>query len=201
MSRVLASGTLTDQSPAQEYFSAHGQDAILIANTVYKTTNVIKYLGAGSSSKASGSSSGVARGLPSLTLSMALAKGFLREALTAKQMRVEIWESEGSKKGGNRWTLGKEVRCIEAGSSGGSDVDLPLQASPGNLQQVEDLLFSNTDNLSSPIVMAIKISMLNGNRNIGVAFADASARSLGMSEFLDDEMFSNTEVRRPLVSR
>jgi DNA mismatch repair protein MSH2 len=71
---------------------------------------------------------------------------------------------------------------------------LPLQASPGNLQQVEDLLFSNTDNLSSPIVMAIKLSMVDGNRNIGIAFADASARMLGMSEFPDDEMFSNTEV-------
>ncbi len=43
--------------------------------------------------------------------------------------------------------------------------------------------------------MAVKLSMLNGNRNIGIAFADASARMLGMSEFLDDEMFSNTEVR------
>jgi DNA mismatch repair protein MSH2 len=63
------------------------------------------------------------------------------------------------------------------------------------LQQVEDLLFAHTDNLSSPIVMSIKMSMLSGNRNIGVAFADASARMLGMSEFLDDEMFSNTEVR------
>jgi hypothetical protein len=29
---------------------------------------------------------------------------------------------------------------------------------------------------------------------IGAAFADASARRLGVAEFLDDEMFSNTEV-------
>ncbi len=115
----------------QEYFSAHAQDALLIANTVYKTTNVIKYLGAGSSSKASSSSHGAtARGLPSLTLSMALAKGFLREALTAKQMRIEIWESEGSKKGGNRWVLGKEVRRAIAQPRCLAD-DLSLAGVPG----------------------------------------------------------------------
>lgn len=42
-------------------------------------------------------------------MSMAVAKSFLREALTAKQMRVEIWEGEGGKKTGNRWVLAKQV--------------------------------------------------------------------------------------------
>lgn len=85
-----------------------------------------------------------------------------------------------------------------------------LQASPGNLQQLEDLLFSSSDNLSSPLVMAIKLSTssaasgaiaggkgmgaASSGRVVGVAFADASSRQLGVSEFLDDEMFSNTEV-------
>jgi DNA mismatch repair protein MSH2 len=65
------------------------------------------------------------------------------------------------------------------------------------LQQLEDLLFSNIDNLSSPLVMAIKLVLANGGttRIVGVAFADASSRKLGVSEFLDDEMFSNLEVR------
>jgi DNA mismatch repair protein MSH2 len=184
--------------PRQEFFSAHAQDALLIANTVYKTNNVIKYLGAGASSKSQSSSRADGKGLPSVTMSMTLAKGFLREALTTKQLRVEIWETESGKKG-NRWVLGKEASlCDQQKTLSKADFFfpfmLPLQASPGNLQQVEDLLFSNTDNLSSPIVMAIKLSMVDGNRNIGIAFADASARMLGMSEFPDDEMFSNTEV-------
>lgn len=58
-------------------------------------------------------------------------------------------------------------------------------------------MFSNIDNLSSPLVMAIKLVLANGGttRIVGVAFADASSRKLGVSEFLDDEMFSNLEVR------
>jgi DNA mismatch repair protein MSH2 len=85
----------------------------MIASQVYKTTNVIKYLGAGAASKIASSTSNVngmtAKGLPSLTLSMALAKGFLREALTSRQMRVEIWESAGGMRNASKWQLGKEV--------------------------------------------------------------------------------------------
>lgn len=45
--------------------------------------------------------------------------------------------------------------------------------------------------------MALKLVLKDGGatRLIGAAFADASARRLGVAEFLDDEMFSNTEVR------
>lgn len=44
--------------------------------------------------------------------------------------------------------------------------------------------------------MALKLIAKDGGatRQVGVAFADASARSLGVAEFLDDEMFSNLEV-------
>lgn len=188
----------------QDYFSAHGQDALLIAQTVYKTTNVIRYLGSPTSTTSStsaSSSTNQKKGLPSLTLSMALAKGFLREALTSKQMRVEIWEGEGGKKQGNRWVLGKEVSTCNWRICSLRGVELircvwHLQASPGNIQQLEDLLFTSTDNFSSPIVMALKLVLKDGGatRLVGAAFADASARRLGISEFLDDEMFSNTEV-------
>jgi DNA mismatch repair protein MSH2 len=78
----------------------HGADAQYVAQHVYHTNTVIKHLG-----KKGG-------GLPSVTLSMTLAKTFLREALTAKQLRIEIWQGEGGKKNTNfkkakevRWTL------------------------------------------------------------------------------------------------
>lgn len=106
-----------------DYFSAHGVDALLIAGTVYKTHNVIKYIGNGNyhaNGESAGRGAGVTgdgkgKGLPSLTLSLGLAKGFLREALTSKQMRVEIWEPEhagggsAGRKISTRWQLGREV--------------------------------------------------------------------------------------------
>lgn len=77
------------------------------------------------------------------------------------------------------------------------------KASPGNLQAVEDLLFVDSDILSAPIVMSIQIASLpvsntgtkSKNKAIGVAFADTSVRELGVADFIDNDIFSNTEVR------
>ena len=66
------------------------------------------------------------------------------------------------------------------------------QASPGNLQDVEDELGGQMD--SAPIILAIKVSAKASEaRNVGVCFADASVRELGVSEFLDNDLYSNFE--------
>lgn len=66
------------------------------------------------------------------------------------------------------------------------------QASPGNLQDVEDELGGQVD--SAPIILAVKVSAKASEaRNVGVCFADASARELGVSEFLDNDLYSNFE--------
>ena len=67
------------------------------------------------------------------------------------------------------------------------------------MQEVEDLLFDNSDHLTAPIVMAIKIANSTSNagasRVVGVAFADTTSRELGVSDFIDNDIFSNLEVR------
>ncbi|KAF8605730.1 DNA mismatch repair protein MSH2 [Ceratobasidium sp. AG-I] len=151
----------------QDYYSAHGADATFVATHVYHTLSVIKQLGKGKDS------------LPSVTLSSTVAKIFLREALTTRQLRIEIWAPEGGK--------GK--------SAAGSRWELARRASPGNLQDVEDLLFSNTDLESAPIVMAVRLTKREaGAKTIGVAYADASAREIGVSEFPDNDLLSNFEA-------
>lgn len=84
------------------------------------------------------------------------------------------------------------------------------QASPGNLQAVEDLLFSSSDILEAPIVISIKIANAAADpsnkgkgkqTSVGIAFADTSVRELGVADFWDNDLFSNTEVRlSPLCS-
>lgn len=81
-----------------EYYSVHGPDALYVATHVFRTNSVIKYLGGRS-------------GLPSVTLSESLAKSFLRDALTSKQLKVEIWVPEaGQGKKATKFVLDKEVR-------------------------------------------------------------------------------------------
>ncbi|THY50665.1 DNA mismatch repair protein-like protein msh-2 [Aureobasidium pullulans] len=108
-------------------------------------------------------------GLESVTLSQTVFRNFLREALFRLGKRVEIWESTGK----NKFTLAK-------------------QASPGNLQDVEDEVGSSME--AAPIILAVKVSAKASEaRNVGVCFADASVRELGVSEFVDNDIYSNFE--------
>jgi DNA mismatch repair protein MSH2 len=109
-------------------------------------------------------------------LSLATAKQFLREALTSKQLRVEIYELEGKGSGAaNKWKLGKS-------------------ASPGNLGAVEELLFASADLFEAPVIMALQVNMKDNIKTVGIAFADTSMQEMGVSEFIDNDLFSNTEV-------
>jgi DNA mismatch repair protein MSH2 len=103
-------------------------------------------------------------------MSITVFRNLLRDALFRLGKRVEIWESTGSK---GQW------KCTK-------------QASPGNLQDVEDELGGNIE--AAPIILAVKVSAKASEaRNVGVCFADASVRELGVSEFLDNDLYSNFE--------
>ncbi|PGH21568.1 DNA mismatch repair protein msh-2 [Polytolypa hystricis UAMH7299] len=146
-----------------DWYTAHGSDAEYISRTVYKTTSVLRTLGRGDS-----------QGLPSVTMSVTVFRNFLREALFRLSKRVEIWASHGGGKGS--WKLAK-------------------QASPGNLQDVEDELGAGGVAMdSAPIILAVKVSAKASEaRHVGVCFADASVRELGVSEFVDNDLYSNFE--------
>lgn len=69
---------------------------------------------------------------------------------------------------------------------------MKMKASPGNLQDVEDDLGGYID--AAPIILAVKVSAKASEaRNVGICFADASVRELGISEFLDNDLYSNFE--------
>lgn len=91
-----------------EFYSVHGPDALYVASHVFRTNSVIKYLGAG----------GKTAGLPSVTLNYTLGHTFLREALTVKQLRVEIWvPATGQGRKASKFVLQKEA----------SDASFPLR--------------------------------------------------------------------------
>src|SRR3954467_7369315 len=104
-------------------------------------------------------------------MTMTVFRQFLREALFKPGKRVEIWASNN---GRMNWKMAKH-------------------ASPGNLQDVEDELGGQLD--AAPVILAVKISAKATEvRTVGVCFADASVRELGVSEFLDNDLYSNFEA-------
>lgn len=111
-----------------------------------------------------------ASGLPSVTMTVTVFRQFLREALFKLGKRIEIFASPN---GRMNWKVVK-------------------QASPGNLQDVEEDLGGFE---SAPMILAVKITAKASEApSVGVCFADASVRELGVSEFLDNDLFSNFEA-------
>ena len=104
-------------------------------------------------------------------MTVTVFRQFLREALFKIGKRVEIYASTS---GRMNWKIIK-------------------QASPGNLQDVEEELGGQFE--GAPVIMAVKISAkATEARTVGVCFADASVRELGVSEFIDNDLYSNFEA-------
>ncbi len=132
----------------------HGDSALYVARTYYKTTAVIKHLG------------GAASGVPSVTLNLNLFQTVLRDLLLERADRtVEMWECAGSS-----WKLARLVHCscrttrwnscclrrMPCSTSGFVSVHIcDRSASPGRLAAFDEELFSGGKELSdAPVVVA-----------------------------------------------
>ncbi|KAI9365943.1 muts domain V-domain-containing protein [Zopfochytrium polystomum] len=148
-----------------DYFTAHGDDALYVAETVFKTSTVIKYWGVGSCAGSSG--------VPYCSISKLNTMALVRDLLLVKQKRVEIWEAEGRK---GLFRLGRK-------------------ASPGHLHDVEDMIFANSSQIfTSPVVLAAKPGNIGDQKMIGIAYTDATTmHRIGVAEFVENDTFSNFE--------
>ncbi len=109
-----------------------------------------------------------AKKLESVALNRNHFENFAREVLLVKNYCIEIYASKGSK---NDWAL-------------------QSQASPGNLTQVEDLIFANTDITNSVGILAFKIGQEN---QVGCCYVDTNERKFLVAQFADNDSFSNLE--------
>jgi hypothetical protein len=70
-----------------------------------------------------------------------------------------------------------------------------LQGSPGNVDDFEEWLYNAEELRDSVKTMAVDVGLnKEGGRLIGIAIVDTTMRSFTVSEFPDDERFSNFEA-------
>lgn len=94
----------------------------------------------------------------------------VREMLLVKHYRVEVYKLKEGRK--NDW-------------------ELRYKASPGNIAQFEDLLFSKTDLSTSVGMIGIKT---DANKKVGVAYIDATQRIFELIQFDDSDELSTLEA-------
>jgi len=182
-------------------YAAYGDDALYIAEQFYQTKAVVKLL----VSKASTSS------LEYVIMQEDEAITFMRDALTNRKLRIEIWarqegEESDASKNKNQFILKHEVlgACF---SNSLSNITF-AKASPGNIQSVEDLILvgDNTDTDAELIAIQLgftRVASWTPNSrciNVGIAYVNRVARRLVVAEFLEDDSFSSLEVCETSVS-
>ena len=115
-----------------------------------------------------------AKKLESVALNQTHFENFVRDMLLVKHYRIEIY-AQTSRNGKNDWTI------IQ-------------QASPGNLTQVEDLIFGNADLTTTTGVLGV--SMVQEKENsitVGCCYVDVNDRKFLVSQFSDKDSFSNLQ--------
>jgi DNA mismatch repair protein MSH2 len=112
--------------------------------------------------------------LPSVALSKMNFESFARELLLVHQRRVEVYRCKA--KGTSSWTLA-------------------YKASPGNLQQLEEVVFGGSAITHSPMILAVRLTNgVQGERIVGVAYADPANNVLGVTEFTDNDQLSELQA-------
>ncbi|EGC31021.1 hypothetical protein DICPUDRAFT_50444 [Dictyostelium purpureum] len=160
------------------YYSIHGDDAVFVALMHFKSKKSLKYWGTAnempkkkikldSSSSPPPSNEDTNLGLACLTIRQGFEYEQIIKELFEEKKKIEIWAAKPNRI--NQWELSKK-------------------GSRGNTQQFEDVLFNYTEN---SVMMALKVTREKGSIVFGIAFGDATFKTLGVSEFMDNDNLSN----------
>ncbi|CAH0720022.1 unnamed protein product, partial [Brenthis ino] len=149
-----------------DYYSVHGVDATTASREVFSSISNIKRMGI----------------TPNCLDYLVLSKGnfeiLIRKLLLVRRYRVEIYVAEGSIKACD-WTL-------------------KYKGSPGYLSQLEEILGeglgSSKENAPCLMTVNIKTDAISKGRLVGVACISPADYLLSVSEFTDDDLFTELET-------
>ena len=148
-----------------DYYIVVGDDALFVADQVYHTSSVLKDCKIDPSTLRQFD---LQEPLKYVTMSIQIVGNLLKTSLLELGKKIEIYD--------RNWKLLKT-------------------ASPGNLEQVDDLIVGSVE--TNIVLASLKLNF-NGTAasnycTIGVSFVDNTNYRIGLFDLLDNEVFSNLE--------
>ncbi|VFQ78883.1 unnamed protein product [Cuscuta campestris] len=89
--------------------------------------------------------------------------------------------------------LERTDHTLELYEGSGSNWRLVKTGTPGNLGSFEDILFANNEMRDTPAIVALVTNFRDNECTVGLAYVDLTKRMFGLTEFLDDNHFTNSE--------
>lgn len=89
--------------------------------------------------------------------------------------------------------LERTDHIVELYEGSGSNWKLAKTGTPGKLGCFEDILFASNDMQDTPVIIAVQYVTQDNGFLVGMAFIDLTKRTLGMTEFIDDNQYTNLE--------
>lgn len=146
------------------YYTAHGDNALYVADEFFKTRDVVSYARDGDTQ------------LEGVNIRPQKLSTILKHILLEKKdgfERVELYHKTADNP--RTFVLSKT-------------------ASPGNFSAFDDILYSSDGMTESAVVVALKVSTTaEGQRLVGCAFVDATLQTIQLCEFVDNDRFVNFE--------
>lgn len=155
----------------KDFWSAYGDDAVLIATNYYKTTAVLKFLGG---SEADG-------GLAAVSLSRGMFEDTVRDLLTARRCKIDLY----SPSSGGAWT--HTATASPGNMAAFEDILSRSRGGGGGDGGAETALAGRT-------TIAVRLGRdATGRRTLGVATIDVPARRLGVAALSETDALGNFE--------
>ncbi|XP_049536744.1 DNA mismatch repair protein spellchecker 1 [Anopheles darlingi] len=147
-----------------EYYSCHGEDALLVAKLVFKSTNSVKIM------------SSECIELPYISLSKSNFEALIRDLLLVRNYRVEVYTKAKQKKSSNEWHV--EFKGSPGNLAHFEDV----------------LFSDTNAMVSGSALIALQVRHEARVRLIGLGYIEANEWTMAVVEFVVDDFYSEFEA-------
>ncbi|XP_058062872.1 DNA mismatch repair protein spellchecker 1 [Anopheles bellator] len=146
-----------------DFYSCHGEDALLVSKLLFKSTNVVKIM----------ESDG--KQLPYVSLSKSNFEALVRDLLLVRNYRVEVYTKSNQNRLSNEWSV--EFKGSPGNLAHFEDI----------------LFGGHNEMVNGSAIIALQVRQEPRHRSIGLGYIESNERRMAVVEFIVDDFYTELE--------